>query len=236
MTPVIGYTRVSTREQAEGGLSLDYQTERIQQYCQLHDLDLQAIYTDAGASGYSAKRDGLNEALHTLREGTVSGLVVYKLDRLARKVTLTLNLVEELRQLGIKFYSIQEHLDTDTAAGKAMLGLIAVFAQMERDLISERTTDILQGKIKRGERAGQIPYGYELAEDGTHLKAVPAEQKALRVIKIYRGLGYSYREIAMELESRRIPSRGKAWWPGTIRNIYHRITNGNQYYQNKEEH
>lgn len=219
----VGYVRVSTQEQADKGVSLTNQKAKLEAYCELNGLDLIRVIEDAGASGKDLKRDGMQELLSLVRSGRAGAVVVYKLDRLSRRVLDTLALIESFEKAGVEFHSINERLDTSTALGRFFLNLTAALAQMERDVLRERTSDALQGKKARGERAGQIPFGYRLARDGVHLVKEPAEQKAMGCVATLREKGYSLREICEALEKSGLSPRGKRWHPQTVSNILKQV-------------
>lgn len=220
MKKAVGYIRVSTTEQAIEGISLDMQKAKIRAYCVLEGLELTEIIEDAGKSGKSLQREGIQRLTTLIKGRSVDAVIVYKLDRLSRKVLCdTLTLIEAIERHSVTFHSLNEKIDTGTAMGRFFLNITASLAQMERDLISERTKDALQMKIANNERAGQIPYGWRLAENGNSLIPDMEEQKAIRLVKALRAKGYSYREIAVELEREGYKSIGKQWHPQTIKNI-----------------
>lgn len=222
MTKAIGYIRVSTEEQANEGVSLQNQADKIKAYCQLNDLDLIEIIEDAGKSAKTTNRDGLQRLLKLVNDKTINAIVVYKLDRLSRKVIDTLTLLENFEKNKVAFHSINDKIDTNTAMGKFFLNITASLAQMERDQISERTKDALQGKKARGERIGSVPYGYQLDPDGIHLIENPREQEAINLIHELKDKGYSLRATADELTMKGYQPIGKAWHPQTIKNILER--------------
>lgn len=212
----IGYVRVSTQEQVSDGVSLDNQREKIKTYCLLNDIELTEIITDAGKSGKDLKRPGIEKLLNIK---DIDALIVYKLDRLSRKVKDTLELIETFKKRGITFHSITEKIDTKSALGKFFLNITASLAQMERDLISERTSDALQYKIKNNERAGQIPYGFILSRDKKTLIENPLEQKAIKLILELKNKGYNLSAIVRELEIKNYKPKGKKWYCQTVKNI-----------------
>jgi site-specific DNA recombinase len=222
----IGYIRVSTDEQAREGISLDNQRAKIRAYCQLHSLDLVGISEDEGKSAKDLNRDGMKAIIGLIQKRGIEAVVVYKLDRLSRKVIDTLTLIELMEKQGIAFHSITEKIDTRSAMGRFFLNIMASLAQMERDLISERTRDALRHKIERGQRAGQIPYGYRLGADGITLEEHSHEQGAIQLIQTMKDSGASNRAICRELDRLGYQPNGKAWHHQTITNILAR----------KEEH
>ncbi len=215
----IGYVRVSTNEQAREGISLESQKAKIATYCELNDLELIGIIEDAGKSGKDLNRDGIQSLISEIKAHSIDAVVVYKLDRLSRRVRDTLSLMDLIEKKNLAFHSITERIDTKSAMGRFVLNIMASLAQMERDQISERTRDALQHKIHKGERAGQIPYGYSLAEDGKTLLADPRGQRAICLMKDLRGQGLTLRAICGELEKKGYQANGKTWHAKTVRSV-----------------
>jgi len=218
----MGYIRVSTEEQAREGISLENQREKIKAYCQLNDLNLIEIIQDAGKSGKNLKRAGMDNLLYSVNNRTIDAVIVYKLDRLSRRVKDTLTVMELLEKKKVAFHSITEKIDTESAMGKFFLNIMASMNQWERDTISERTKDALHLKIEKGERAGQIPYGWTVASDGINLVKNEKEQKAIRYIEELNSKGYSNRAICKELEKEGYEPIGRSWHHQTITNILRR--------------
>jgi site-specific DNA recombinase len=215
----IGYVRVSTDEQAREGISLENQKAKITAYCELNDLDLVEIIEDAGKSGKDLNREGIQSLLEKIKGRQIDAVIVYKLDRLSRRVKDTLTLMDLIEKKSVAFHSITERIDTKSAMGKFFLNIMASMNQWERDTISERTSDALQHKISKGERAGQIPYGWTLTEDGKTLVENPREQKAISLIYDLHDKGFSYRAICRELEAEHYEPIGASWHHQTIKNI-----------------
>ncbi len=223
MKKAVGYIRVSTSEQALEGISLDNQKAKINAYCQLHDLDLTEVIEDAGKSGKNLNREGVEALLAKIRRKEIEAVIVYKLDRLSRKVIDTLTLIETFEKAEISFHSLNEKIDTSTAMGRFFLNITASLAQMERDLISERTRDALQLKIANKQRAGQIPFGWRLSEDGNTLRPHQKEQEVIGLARELQGRGISYRSICEALAKAGYRPQGRAWHPQTVKNILKRI-------------
>lgn len=140
----IGYARVSTDEQT---LALQHDA--------LTAAGCLTIHEDKGVSGTAMKRPGLVAALAAAKAGDT--LTVWRIDRLGRNAAGLAILLDELHERGIEFHSIMDGMDTRTAAGKALYGIMSVLAQLERDLISERTKAGLKAARRRGKRAGRPP-------------------------------------------------------------------------------
>lgn len=195
---VFGYVRVSTEDQAKEGLSIPAQKAKIEAYASLNDLELVEIITDEGFSGKNLERPGVQRLLELVRDQNLEGIIVYKLDRLSRSTKDLLRLIEEVFHKGnTRFFSISEQIDTDTAIGKFFLTLMGALAQMERELIAERTKATLDYKKQKGEHLGAVPYGYTLIEG--KLAPKEDEQKILKKMKRWKKEGKSLREIARRL-------------------------------------
>ena len=138
---LIGYARVSTDEQ-----SLDVQLDALRQ------VGCERVFTDK-ASAAKTHRPGLSEAQSHLRAGDL--LVVWKLDRLGRSVKGLVDLVSELDQQGVQFRSLTDGIDTTTPHGRFFFHMMASLAQMERELIAERTQAGLNAARKRGRMVGR---------------------------------------------------------------------------------
>lgn len=194
----IGYIRVSTAEQAEEGVSLDAQEGRIRAWCSMHGHDLVSIHRDVLSGGRADNRPALQACLtETCKQKAV--LVVYSLSRLARSTKDAILISERLDKAGADLASLSENIDTTSAAGKMMFRMLAVLAEFERDQIKERTSAALQHKRSKGERVGNLPYGFQVAADGVHLEENTAEQETIRVIRSLRESGLSLRAIQDEL-------------------------------------
>lgn len=160
---VVGYARVSTENQLEN-YSIEEQTERLKAYCAAKGWSLRKLYVDGGFSGGNTNRPALQQMLVAIRQGGIDAVVVYKLDRLSRSQKDTLTLIEdELLAHGTDFVSINENFDTSTPFGRAMIGILSVFAQLEKDQITERFTMGRIGRSKAGYYHGgsHPPTGYD---------------------------------------------------------------------------
>ncbi len=197
---IAAYIRVSTEDQAESGLGMDAQRSRCKAMCEVKSWPAPSFYVDDGISGTKpvAKRPGLRKMLEDIESGRVDAVVISSLDRLGRSAHIIINLVEEFRQKYIALVSCKESFDTSTPQGQLMLGIFAVLAQFERDLISQRTTDALvERELRDGETGGRLPYGYIR----TPLGIVIDEEAAKNVRRIFsmRKRGVSLREIGAKV-------------------------------------
>ena len=143
--------RVSTQEQVKEGYSIPEQTDRLKSYCSAMGWDVFKVYTDAGFSGANTSRPALQELMRDVESHFIEKVVVYKLDRLSRSQKDTLHLIEDvLLSNGCDFVSMNENFDTSTPFGKAMIGILAVFAQLEREQIKERMQMGKDARAKQG--------------------------------------------------------------------------------------
>ena len=160
------YPRVSGHEQ-EDNYSIPDQIDRMQKYCESRDWMVYKIYTDSGYTGSNMDRPGLQDLIKDVQNGKIDMVLVYKLDRLSRSQKDTLYLIEDVfDKHGVSFTSITENFDTSTPFGKATLGMLAVFAQLEREKIKERTMAGKDGRAKEGKWHGGkwIPIGFDYIE------------------------------------------------------------------------
>ena len=177
----IGYARVSTEDQ-----NLDLQLDALK------TAGCEQLFTDK-VSGAAKAKDGLEEALRYVREGDI--LVVWKLDRLGRTVKGLVELVEGMQARGVQFKSITDGIDTSTTAGRFFFHVMAALAEMERELIRERTKAGLSAARARGRLGGRKPKMDEskiaaarkLLEAGTSGKDV-AKNLGVSRATLYRAL------------------------------------------------
>lgn len=178
---IIGYARVSTEDQ-----SSQLQKDALTQ------AGCERIYEDI-VSGARVKKPGLDQTLEVLREGDT--LVVWKLDRLGRSVKQLITFVERLEDQGIQFKSITDSIDTGTPAGRFFFHVMASLAQMERELIVERTKAGLEAARKLGRRGGRkrkmtdskLESAKKLLESGIPPKDV-AKDLGISIPTLYRWL------------------------------------------------
>ena len=179
------YTRISTDEDHQK-YSLDAQKDRLEAYCTAQWGDewrLHKIYRDT-ESGTHMNRPGLEEMLYDAESGTFDTLLVFRVDRLSRKVRELALMVDELTKHEVVLKSITEPFDTANAAGKMMLQMLGVFAEFEHATIVERTKVGMEKKAKSGRFVGgYVPYGYTLdPEKGL----VVHDEEALIVRKMFK--------------------------------------------------
>ncbi len=205
--------------QATAGYGLDVQRAECDSKARRLGWDIVAEYSDAGISGTkdASERPALGELVAALEAGELDAVIVYALDRLARKTLLALELVETITDAGAALVSCKEDLDTSTATGKFALTLFVALAQLERDKIVERTT---AGRNQRGKqdgyKGGQLFYGYQ--QQPAAIVIDEQEAETVRLVYSLKSRGLSLRKIAAELDARNIPTPrgGKLWYAATV--------------------
>ena len=218
MIRAAGYVRCSTNEQAESGLGLDAQHQRIRAYCALQDIQCERIIVDPGVSGgkHLAKRPGGQRLLDAIHNKLVDSIVVWKLDRMFRNAGDCLTTVEHWDRIGVALHVVDlggNAIDTTSAAGRFMLVVLAGAAEMERNLTCERTKSALAVKRANGQRIGTVPYGFDLAPDAKALICNATEQAVIAEIQAMREKGMPLEHIAEELTLRGLPTKtGKTRW------------------------
>lgn len=217
---VVAYLRCSTTEQANDGLSLDAQSTRIESWAVATGATIIESVIDAGASGTKplASREGGQriDTLMNAKSPDVDAVIVMRLDRLGRDASESLALFKRFRTGKVGLVSVVDQVDLATAHGRAMAGVSAVFAELERALIAQRTSDAL-AELKSQRRPWNHPPLGWTAVDG-QLVPHQQEQKTLTLIRTLRTAGMSYQAVADHLRDRGLPTkRGGRWEAATVR-------------------
>ena len=205
---VVAYVRVSTDEQAASGAGLDAQRIAIEAEAQRRGWTVVGWHADEGISGGKGveHRPGLAAAIEAVESGRAAGLLAAKLDRVSRSVLDTASLMEQARRGGWELVTCDLAIDTSTPAGEATASMMAVFSQLERRLISQRTREALAVKKAQGVRLGRP-------------SALPREVVA-RIVAAKAG-GASLRSIAAELTADAVPTAqgGAKWHASTVKAV-----------------
>ena len=193
------YARVSTKEQAAEGYSIEEQIRMCKAGIESKGWECVGVYSDPGVSGAVYDRPGLTSMIEAIESGEVNAVFVYKLDRLSRRQKDTMTLIEDVFLAnGVTFISLRETLDTGTPWGRAMIGILSSFNQMERETIKERTLIGRKAKAEKGGYAGgKPPLGYR-SENGK-LVIVPEEAEIVRYVYRRRKEGGTLLGITKEL-------------------------------------
>jgi DNA invertase Pin-like site-specific DNA recombinase len=202
----LSYGRVSTGRQAESGLSLGDQEDKLGAYIEGRGWTHLEHVTDPGASGKKlANRKGLVSALERLDAGEADVLVASKVDRVARSTSDFSALLDRADRKGWKVCVLDVDVDTTTAAGRLVVDVVAAAAQFESKRIGERVRDAHAVRRSQGKRAGQPPI-------------LPQEIRE----RIYgeHQAGKSFSAIARDLNSEGVPTaKGGKWWPMTVSQV-----------------
>jgi DNA invertase Pin-like site-specific DNA recombinase len=200
-TQVLAYLRVSTGEQGRSGLGLEAQREAIETAAQQRGWNVVDWITDT-ASGKSLKRPGIQQALTRLENGGPKVLVVAKLDRLARSAIDFLGVVERAEKNGWSLILLEPNVDMTDPMGRFTASILASVAQLEREMISQRTKAALSQAKRDGKRLGT---------------RVNIPRRVVDRIREEREAGHSLQRIADGLNADQVPTaRGGEWWPSTV--------------------
>lgn len=191
------YVRVSTNIQFEEGYSVGAQTEKLEKYCSYQEIDKYDLYVDGGYSGSNLNRPEMKRLIREIEEGMIECVVVVKLDRLSRSQKDTIYLLEDVFEANdVGFISLNENFDTTTPYGKAMVGILSVFAQYERENIRERTQMGMTERIKTGKwRGTQPPFGYDYNPGDDVLVPNKDAETVRKIFELYKE-GYSTYALA----------------------------------------
>ena len=212
-TDAVLYLRVSTQEQAREGISLAAQEARLRAYCTLRGLRVVEVATDAGVSGGKPMhtRAGGQRILDLVQRSAVGHVIAYKLDRLFRDCADCLTVTAAWDKKAIALHLVDlggQTLDTSSAMGRFFLTVMAGAAELERNLIRERTSEAMGYVKSQGHKTGgDVPYGYTVAVDGKTLTADSEEQAMLEAIRTARSQGYSQRQVVAELAQQGFTTR-----------------------------
>lgn len=224
MKSAYGYIRVSSDEQAESGLGLEAQRQRIAAFCEMRGLELAQVFEDPAVSGgkpLSTRPAG--SQLLAAAKGTQAVVVVAKLDRLFRSVADAAATIADFDKKGIELVAISEGFDMTNPYGRAMAQMASVFAELERALIRDRTKSAMNVKRQRGERISRhAPFSWNFGADGV-LARNAQEQEAIQLMQKLRTEGKSYQHIAEALAARGVASKcGGRWIHSTVKKILRR--------------
>ena len=223
------YIRVSTEEQAKEGFSIRAQEEKLRAYAKIKEWHVYDVYMDEGISGKNiTERPEINRLIADVEKGVVNNVLVFKIDRLTRSIVDLMSLVELFNRHDCGFNSLCESIDTQTATGRMFIKIIGIFAEFERENISERTRLGFERKVKEGYTlcTQKASYGYD-RQSGEKIQTIN-EREAIIVKEIFDmfvNKHMTYIDIAKNLNSRAIPSKENSIWHTlTVKNV---LTNCN---------
>lgn len=199
----VGYLRVSTLEQGDSGLGLEAQLSAIRIYTINSGHELVEVVREVESA--ASHRPKFEETLERVEAGEFDGIIASRLDRFARSVVQTDDILRRLEKAGKSFVALDLGIDTSTAAGRLVTNVLAAVAQWERDIISERTRAALRAKREAGWQPGRE-------------RLIGDETRAL--VHQLKADGLGHRRIAAELDNRGIkPPQSKKWSRGTIQRL-----------------
>lgn len=200
--PVLAYLRVSTEEQAESGAGLEAQRAALMQEAERRGwADRVQWVTDAGYSASTLDRPGIRQALDALAHGRASVLMAAKVDRLSRSIGDFDALTKDSEREGWALVALDLGLDTTTATGKMLAGMLSVFAAFEKDLIRDRTRNALAVRKAQGLPVSGPGIAPELRDRLGEMVAS----------------GMTYRQVAATLNAEGVPTaRRGQWHPSTV--------------------
>ncbi|MDR1630642.1 MAG: recombinase family protein [Oscillospiraceae bacterium] len=228
-SPTAIYLRVSTEEQAQEGYSIRAQEEKLKAYARIKGWPVYDVYIDPGISGKNiTERPDMNRMIDDIKKGHIKNVLVFKIDRLTRSISDLVYLINLFNEYECAFNSLNESIDTHSATGRMFIKIIGIFAEFERENISERVRLGCERKVKEGYTiaCNISSYGYD-RKNGEKVQTIN-EKEAVIVREIFEMFVYrhmKYFDIATDLNNRNIPSKkGTVWYAPTIQEL---LTNCN---------
>ena len=221
------YIRVSTTHQIDND-SIPMQRNDLVSYARLMlNTDDYAIFEDAGYSGKNTDRPNFQKMMSQIRSGAFTHLLVWKIDRISRNLLDFSSMYKELKELGVVFVSKNEQFDTSTAMGEAMLKIILVFAELERNMTSERVSATMISRASNGQwNGGRVPFGYDYDYESKTFSINKQESEVVKLIHDKYEEMQSLVQEARYLNEHNFTTReGNEWSPVTLliilRNIFY---------------
>ena len=228
------YLRVSSNKQARSGLGIAAQKERCLAMATVKGLTVppECIFIDGseesgkGVTGTISERVQLDRLLAIIEKTPPAAVIISSLDRLGRRRKIIEDMIEQIGE-HTDLVSCKESFDTSTATGRFVLNIFMDLAELERDTISERTTDAMAALKQSGMQYSTLPYGYargqkheKILDDGSkkivyELTPNPAEQEVIQLVRELRQKRISFKGITDELNQRKIPTRKNTHWHKT---------------------
>lgn len=222
------YIRVSSEQQSKHGFSMENQKDRAEAYCAYKGFSNIEIITDEAKSGKRFdNRSGIQQIIEMADNKQIDNLIVYSISRIGRNAIETLAFIEHLKKKKVTLHSITESADGSTPYGRYIIGIIALNAQLESELIGERTHAILSNKKSKNETYSTAPYGLKIegrviSDDGKVLEAgklIPHEDEAPIVKFIFSRNTYPA-EIKDFLNNAGVKTKkAKQWSNQSVKNI-----------------
>jgi len=245
------YVRVSTEEQVKEGYSIRGQEQKLKDYARIKDWQIHDVYIDEGISGKNiTARPEINRLIEDVKGGHIKNVLVFKIDRLTRSTSDLIFLIDLFNEYDCSFNSLMESIDTQTASGRMFLKIIGIFAEFERENISERIILGRERKVKEGYTlcSRTASYGYDRQNGQKIQSVIDNEAQVVReIFELYANQGITLTEIARRLNRRKVPTKeNKQWRAHSIKNILknnnymgdvrHRFESKEQAYTVKGQH
>lgn len=223
MKNTIIYIRVSTQRQVEHGKSIENQLKRLRDYCSFNNFENIIEISDEGISGKNQNRVGFKKMMNLIKNHQVDNVVVYSLSRFGRNTIDTIQTIELFNKLNVSLHSLTENLDTSSSIGRFFISILSSLSQLEREQIGERTKSVLQMKKQKGERVGQINFGYKLGENNK-LVICEDEQETLSIIKKLKRNGFTFQRVSDELSrlKRQSKKNGTNWSKNQVTRLFNK--------------
>ena len=197
---------------------------------ELGDIGKNGIINDDGYSGKDLNRPGIQTILENVRQKKIDGIIFFLLDRLTRNTRDLYSLIDLFREKEVDFISVRENLDSSTAIGRVVIGILGILSAFERELTGERVKASAIARVRQGKWVGGfLAHGYKLEKDGERLpngrqphKVVldPDLAPKLRIIWEMAANNKSLMEIGQELERQNVRTcRGKVWRKQTLSSV-----------------
>lgn len=210
----------------EGSLSIEGQID----LCLKYAGDDALIFQDRGFSGKNIKRPAFAELMQSVEAGTINKIFVYRLDRFSRNIADFSRLWEILDRHNVQFVSVTENFDTSSPIGRAMLNIVLVFAQLERETTAERVRDNYHHRFKLGVwPGGPAPFGFfltKIVSDGHQTSSLMIHPENSQIVQMifseYAKSDASLRSVAKRLNEQRIHGPKRELWDSvTLSRILH---------------
>ncbi|MEG1894593.1 MAG: recombinase family protein [Oscillospiraceae bacterium] len=212
------YIRVSTTYQIDKD-SLPLQKQELINYAKYAiNIEKYEVFEDAGYSAKNTDRPAYQQMLARLRDGEFTHILVWKIDRISRNLLDFAAMYAEMKQLGVTFISKNEQFDTSSAMGEAMLKIILVFAELERNMTSERVKAVMLSRATNGEwNGGKVAFGYDYDKESKQFTINEAEASIVKSIYVQYSQVHSLLAVSRSLNEGGVMTRkGQNWSPTTV--------------------
>jgi site-specific DNA recombinase len=213
----IGYVRVSTNKQEN---SRDAQESKVRDWARVKDFELVQTIVDFDEFSGDLNRPGVQQVIALVKAKKVNAVIFTKLDRFTRSTRDVIEMIELFTRHGVAMISIAESLDTESPMGRFFVRLIASIGELEREMIGERTREVMQHLKKNGMPAGKTPYGWKSQGAKKPLLKDAHEQNLIEFIRARKGYGESLQGIAERLNRLgHLTRSGKPWQKQYVANV-----------------